>query len=485
MTLREGTLLCWHAENAGIEVLEQAIKSLREKKIDISKVLYLVQSDSESARKIPFRVADTAIEIETNAIELRDPTNHADIYAQVRQLVLPKLLDVSNELHLNISPGTPAMHSVWLILHAGGSFPEGTQIWSSQYNKKTKRARLNPVEFSISTYLSEIRRGARLEPIVATYEPEAYSDTRRLALDRLARYARLTDAPLLILGERGIGKTRLVESYVSKLKGDKKVVSVACGGLDSTLIESQLFGHRKGAYTGASTDRPGLLKEASGGILFLDEIQDLPKQAQRQLVRVLQDRHRHFRAVGSDREETADFELVCASNLSFTALEQQLDSDLFDRLSHLLVTLPPLRDCRKDIRDDWQRVWQQECHREELPVEAPWSKEIQKALGTHQMPGNLRDLQRLALLCAAWWSPFDTAKGITIALEEWQARQSRNVVEASEFIEGSREMNLSAFKVRFASWAKKRYGTLQKAAEALDCDVTTLRRDAACKSDKK
>lgn len=102
----------------------------------------------------------------------------------------------------------------------------------------------------------------------------------------VASYARVIGAPLLILGERGTGKTRLVETIVATLKGRKKVVTVPCGGLDSALAESLLFGHRKGAFTGAAADRPGLLAEAGGGILFLDEVQDLPKPAQRKLVRV-------------------------------------------------------------------------------------------------------------------------------------------------------------------------------------------------------
>ncbi len=265
------------------------------------------------------------------------------------------------------------MHAVWLILHAGGAFPEGTKLWSSQYSRETKRSRIDPVDFEVTTYLAEIHRLQRAEPERAVYEPDAASPARRAAFERLARYSKVIGAPLLVLGERGIGKTRLVETYVATLKGRERVVTVACGGLDSSLAESLLFGHRKGAFTGAAADRPGLLAEADGGILFLDEVQDLPKSAQRKLVRVFQDRQRRFRPVGSDRETSVDVELVCASNLPVADLREQLDADLFDRLSHLAVRVPPLRECRDDVEADWAKVWRELRQRQDLPEDAPWS----------------------------------------------------------------------------------------------------------------
>ncbi|NVZ67150.1 sigma 54-interacting transcriptional regulator, partial [Pseudomonas gingeri] len=128
-------------------------------------------------------------------------------------------------------------------------------------------------------------------------------------MNSLFRYARVTGAPLLILGERGTGKSRLVETQVATLKQrPNKVVTLACGGLESTLAESLLFGHVKGAFTGAAQERKGLLAQATGGILFLDEIQDLPRPVQRQLVRVFQDRQRRYRPIGSDKEISVDFE---------------------------------------------------------------------------------------------------------------------------------------------------------------------------------
>jgi hypothetical protein len=175
MDRRTGTLLCWHAERAGIEVLDRAIKALQNRRIDIDRVLYLVQA--QRAPDVPAKMGQAVVE--SIDIPLDDPTQHAAIYEQVRDRVLPRLRDLRDGLHINVSPGTPAMHSVWLMLHAGGAFPEGTHLWSSQVSRETGRVRIDPVDFSITTYLSEIQR-------VACSSPSWQSTRRKPALPPVA-----------------------------------------------------------------------------------------------------------------------------------------------------------------------------------------------------------------------------------------------------------------------------------------------------------
>jgi len=466
------TLLAWHSHNHGTVVLENALQCLApDHQVHIRRGLYLLQPQHQ---QLPKPKIDVDIEFNKLILHITDPTTHLAIYEAVRDQVLPQVVNYL-PLHINISPGTPAMHTVWLMLHAGGAFPENTVLWSSQKDHETKITRIDRVEFPINTYLAEIRTQANKQPEFAQYDAEYRSPARQKALQQLFRYARLPGAPLLILGARGIGKTRLVESHVTKLKQREKLVAVPCGTLDSELAESLLFGHIKGAFTGANKDRNGLLKEADGGILFLDEIQDLPKPLQRKLVRVFQDRKHRFRPVGSDQEQETDIEVVCASNRSLDDLRHTLDADLFDRLSHLIVEIPPLRDCRADLERDWQQVWDELRIDESLPDKAPINRALKQLFQTHPFPGNLRDLQRLAYLTMAWWQEIKEEDGaLNAALDEW--RKSPIIHPSTdEFGQGSYEERVNGFKKRLADWAYQQQGSWKKAAEFLDCNERTLR----------
>lgn len=465
-------LLCWHAERAGLKVLENTIKKLKQKSgiQPLKTVYYLVQRNSAISNELPKSVEGVSLE-EIHA-KLDDPTDYQAIYEFVRDQVVPLMNQQSCPLHINISPGTPAMHSVWLMLSAGGAFPEGTQLWSSQFNPDTKRTSLKPVELSITTYLSEIRAEQTLEPQRARYDAEPLSESRKNTLQQLKHYSGLTGHPLLILGERGTGKTRLIETYASKIK-QREVITLACGGLNSSIAESLIFGHVKGAFTGADRDRQGLLGEANNKILFLDEIQDLPKQVQRELVRTLQDSTHKYRQMGSDEEKSSDFELICASNLTFDELRKSLYPDFFDRIAHLIVEIPPLRHCRQDIPQDWQRVWQ-ECRRSKrIPEVAPTSEQLQTLFTHHPLEGNLRDLQRLAVLVMVWLEEQNEQEAINTAIKEW-SRWERNQNTNPEFGTGSWKERTAWFQQKMAHWAIKHFGDAKQAAESLGCNKRTI-----------
>lgn len=469
------TLLTWHSRNHGLEVLTNAVALLKEHGHAIGKVIYLCPKSA------PFR-ADRSLkglQLEVKTVSVTDPSSHEEIYRAVSQEILPLVRDEPG-LMINVSPGTPAMHSVWLMLHAGGAFPTGTQLWSSQKEGKDGRVRIDPVVFPISTYLAEIREAASARSPVAQYDPEARSPLRRRAFEDLVRYAGVMGAPLLVLGERGTGKTRLVETLVSSIKRRKNVVTVPCGALDSSLAESELFGHVKGAFTGAEANRKGLLGNADGGILFLDEVQDLPGGVQRKLIRFLQDRKRQYRQVGGDREIATDVEVVCASNVSLAELVERLAPDLFDRLSHLIVTLPPLRDCREDLPDDWARVWHELRTTTETPADAPDRPELLDAMAEHPLPGNLRDLQRLAVLITAWWRGHTETDAINRALSGWRSahKPMEDDGDSQVWGSGSRRERIRQFRRRLALRAKAQHGTWRQAAKALGCDERTLREDA-------
>ncbi|MBY7663039.1 sigma 54-interacting transcriptional regulator [Vibrio atlanticus] len=468
---KEHVLLCWQSVRAGNDVLINAVKKL-ESKLDtqIDRIMLLQQE------KIPIVVGGLSERIQTEIIELTDPTDHAEVYQRVVEQVLPKVGSVGN-LHINISPGTPAMHSVWLVLHAGGRFSPSTKLWSTQWNPKTSRTSLKPVNFNVSTYMSEIRHRSFSEPNLAIYEVEPASKKRKEAFEQLKRFTLIPNIPILVLGERGTGKTRLIETFVKATK-QKEVVTVACGGLDSSVAESFIFGHKRGAFTGAVLDRPGVLKTANDKVLFLDEVQDLPQSIQRKLVRVLQDHQHRYRSVGSDKEETSSFELVCASNKSFSELKEILDPDFLDRIAMLKIKIPPLRYCREDLVHDWQQVWQELNVSGNFPKIAPMTPDIERMLQSDDLHGNMRDLQKLAVLIMAYWDASDAQKSISVGIKYWKKdRNSFKTNPIGDDASLTREEHLNRFKSNLANWARNTYGTWEDAADHLKCSEKTLRND--------
>ena len=473
------TLVCWHAVRAGIGVLEGALGRFASNGTQIERVLYLTQRDE------PFEPPPSlkGATIEPLELPLPDPTDHVAIRRVLEQHVLPRIAR-HTQLHVNISPGTPAMHAVWLILHAGGALPDTAQVWASQRSRESRRTSLTPVKIPITTYLREVRAFVRErtgDANPAMYAPGSGESPRRLeALELLHRYARVGDIPLFVVGERGTGKSHLVESAVRVARDPTRAfVTLPCGGMNSATFDSLLFGHAKGAFTDAKSDRPGLIAQAEGGTLFLDEVHDMPADAQRKLVRVLQERW--YRRVGEDTERKANVHVVCASNKTIAQVRERLDPDLFDRICHLVVEIPPLRECREDLETDWQNVWQA------LPVadgfrttQAPANSALFEALLAHPLPGNFRDLQRLAALVAAWTDGNDIDTAIARALEQWRrwTDPTHGMPDPTHADDGrTRDERIADYSRELAEWAHLRWGTWEAAAEALDCSTRTLRRD--------
>lgn len=180
-------------------------------------------------------------------------------------------------------------------------------------------------------------------------------------LDTIERVA-ATNAPVLILGENGTGKELIAEAiHRNSQRRGGPMVKVNLGGLSQSLFESEMFGYRKGAFTGAVTDREGRFAAAEGGTIFLDEIGDLDINSQVKLLRVLQEHT--YEPLGDTRTRRADVRVVCATNADLTQMLRKgtFREDLFYRINLITVTLPPLRERKEDIPLLVEHLLQKAC----------------------------------------------------------------------------------------------------------------------------
>jgi transcriptional regulator with PAS, ATPase and Fis domain len=207
-----------------------------------------------------------------------------------------------------------------------------------------------------------------------------------LRLQQMTQKVGTSRVSVLIQGESGTGKELVARSvYAARPEGE--FVTIDCGSLTPTLIESELFGHERGAFTGAVGSRPGLLQIAHGGTAFFDEIGELPIQAQVKLLRVLQEGE--IRPVGSNRSQPCSFRVIAATNRN---LEEEVRCgrfrlDLYYRLNVVCVEVPPLRDRKEDIPSLVEYFLRTNGHQHQI------TSEVLEAMMGYSWPGNIRELE--------------------------------------------------------------------------------------------
>ncbi len=268
-----------------------------------------------------------------------------------------------------------------------------------------------PEQLDLAT--SKIRQVLSLEKKVASLQsalndvyPEVDMASANPAMQRclqLARQAADSDATILIRGESGTGKTvmaRAVHAWSKRSRGPFTVVS--CPSLSADLLQSELFGHVKGAFTDAVKDNPGRIALSEGGTLFLDEIGDLPVSLQPRLLRFIQERQ--YERVGDSAVRQADVRIVAATNQNLESMvkEGRFREDLLYRLNVIQIDIPPLRQRPEDIRPLSENLlvyFSKRYHRPSLG----FSPEAANALAAHPWPGNTRELrnaiERAVILC--------------------------------------------------------------------------------------
>jgi two-component system response regulator PilR (NtrC family) len=282
-------------------------------------------------------------------------------------------------------------------------------------------------------------------------------------------------ANVLILGESGTGKELAAKAiHYNSPRRNKPFVAVNCGAIPETLMESELFGHKKGTFTGAIADRAGLFEQAEGGTLFLDEIGELPLLLQAKLLRVLQERE--FRRVGGTENKKTDVRIVAASNrdLEEQVREGTYREDLFYRLNVVQVRMPALREAPEDIIllvEHFYRKFAQ----------APAGKEIitpgaLKVLMAYPFPGNVRELENLVERCLVLGNTVITQECLPGKISDCQ-----NVLSGREdFTIPVDGMNLEAYldgieKKILLQALEKTGGVKKRAAELLGLTFRSMR----------
>jgi two-component system response regulator HydG len=219
------------------------------------------------------------------------------------------------------------------------------------------------------------------------------STALRRSLDQAARVAAHRDVTVLIGGETGTGKELLARAiHYESPRAAEPFVEVNCAAIPTNLLESELFGHEKGAFTGAIASKPGLFELAHGGTLFLDEVATLPLDLQPKLLRALESRE--IRRVGGQQGREVDARLIAATHADLrTAVSQGLfREDLYYRLNVVALTLPPLRDRESDVELLAETFITRIATSYGLPV-PPMTPEVRNALREYRWPGNIRELR--------------------------------------------------------------------------------------------
>ncbi|MGB7932889.1 MAG: PEP-CTERM-box response regulator transcription factor [Gammaproteobacteria bacterium] len=202
-----------------------------------------------------------------------------------------------------------------------------------------------------------------------------------------------TDATVLVLGESGTGKELLAKSlHVLSNRGEKRFVAINCAAIPENLLESELFGYEKGAFTGAAKQTPGKIETAAGGTLFLDEVGDMPSPLQAKLLRFLQERV--VERVGGRKEIPVDVRVICATHKDLHTLIRSggFREDLYYRISEVSITIPSLRDREGDALL-LARVFMERISRQQGKKGNRFSKDAMAAIENYAWPGNVRELE--------------------------------------------------------------------------------------------
>lgn len=333
-------------------------------------------------------------QIECVSLNIKDPINVPEIMSKVTA----KLTKYSeHEIDVYISPGTPAMQTVWYLIYMNDAF--GINLYQTREARHTA-GKKEPELIKINIQKSSVPITAVIyESEIDKYEIKNEDDYELTSsvqevYDKAELVAKTDGVTTLILGESGSGKENLSQFiHKSSRRSDKVLLSVNCSAFSDELLESRLFGYKKGAFTGAHQDMKGLFEEADGGSVFLDEIGDISPYMQQSLLRVLQSGE--INPVGSNETIKVDVRVICATNRDLVEMckNGEFRWDLFYRLAVVELRLPALRHRGKDeVKQTIKFFLKGLAKTLKKKQELKPSKEAMEIMVNYSYPGNVREL---------------------------------------------------------------------------------------------
>jgi len=416
-------LICWigftdlraakETDDVGLGPIAQAVTVRQFDEV----VLISDQPKSATKAYIAWLKSKSSTQIVLHHEKLSGPTHFGEIYeAAVRVLCATSRRHKEDiDLTFHLSPGSPPMAAVWIIL-SKTRFP--AELIESSRGHGVRTASV-PFDISADFIPDLLRRpDKRLARLSAGLPPEApeFADIihrSRVMKRAIARARRVAprSVPVLIEGESGTGKELFARAiHKASPRREKPFVTVNCGAIPFELVESELFGHEKGAFTGAEKQHKGFFETANGGTLFLDEVGELPLPAQVKLLRALQEAE--ITRVGSTHAIQVDIRIIAATNRILTEeiAKGGFRADLFYRIAVAVLRIPPLRDRPGDLNLLIERLLDQinhESRQEPGYKHKKISVSAKNLLLNHPWPGNVRELLN-TLHRAAIWSAEET-----------------------------------------------------------------------------
>lgn len=411
-------------------------------------------------------------EVKITPQSLTSPTDYSSVAAAM-QRHLSSLSQNQAQIYINLTSGTPTMTAVSVLLGKG---IYQCQLLQTAPDSSIEEVRI-PFDFD-ATYARVARSNMKTKVVAGPQFNGAFKDlvANSLPMQQVifkARKLAATDLPALLLGETGTGKEVLAKAiHAASARAEKPLKIINCGAIPDNLVDSILFGHVKGAFTGAEKDHAGLFDQADGGTLFLDEVGELTPSVQVKLLRALQ--QGEITRVGDSKTRTVDVRILAATHrpMSQMVAEGRFREDLYFRLAVGVIELPPLRARKADIPELLQQILAEintNFARQSGFKSKKISKEAIKFAETHQWPGNIRALWN-TLNRAVLWSEGSEITAEQLQQESVATTQIDNAelkvpdlvagFDVHQYIDAIRE------KLVYAALAKS-HGNLTKAAKAL------------------